>query len=132
MLARLVLGGDVAARLTGGLVPEQAAQASCWLRASLCRYDGIVELFGARAAAEAYADRFARHARNAWRPVGTCLEGCWDRPADCYIKAIAGTRRYLLPGDGDYAQQIVIPGRGDRWFCTEAEALGDGWHRRPS
>src|ERR671914_397019 len=38
MLARLVLGGDVAARFTGQLPPEQAEQASRWLRASLRRH----------------------------------------------------------------------------------------------
>ena len=42
MLARLALGGDVAARFTGGLPPEQAEQASRWLRASLRRYGVIV------------------------------------------------------------------------------------------
>src|SRR5918997_1810409 len=42
LLAHLVLGGDVAARLTGGLAPDQAAQASRWLRASLRRYGVIV------------------------------------------------------------------------------------------
>jgi hypothetical protein len=42
VLARLVLGGEVAARLTEGLAPEQAEQASRWLRASLRRYGVLV------------------------------------------------------------------------------------------
>ena len=42
MLAHLVLGGDVAARLTEGLAPDQAEQAGRWLRASLRRHGVLV------------------------------------------------------------------------------------------
>jgi len=42
VLARLVLGGDVAARFTGQLPPEQVEQASRWLRASLRRHGVLV------------------------------------------------------------------------------------------
>jgi hypothetical protein len=42
MLARLALGDAVAARLAGGLPPEQAEQAGRWLRASLRRHGVLV------------------------------------------------------------------------------------------
>jgi hypothetical protein len=54
VLARLVLGGDVAARITEGLAPEQAAPASRWLRASL-RRAGVLVWVG-------------REARSYWLP----------------------------------------------------------------
>ncbi len=42
LLRQLALGGDVAARVMGQLNPQEAEQASRWLRASLRRYGVIV------------------------------------------------------------------------------------------
>ena len=41
-----------------------------------------------------------------------------------------GDRRlYHLRGDRDYAKTRINPGRGERWFCSEAEARAAGWRR---
>ena len=41
-----------------------------------------------------------------------------------------GDRRlYHMPGDRDYAGTRISPGRGERWFCSEAEARAAGWRR---
>ena len=40
-----------------------------------------------------------------------------------------GTRIYHMPGDRDYSRTRIDPSRGERWFCTEAEARAAGWRR---
>lgn len=41
-----------------------------------------------------------------------------------------GDRRlYHMPGDRDYAKTRISAGRGERWFCSEAEARAAGWRR---
>ena len=50
----------------------------------------------------------------------------------CRIKgniARKGTRIYHLPGQAFYARTWVNPARGERWFCTEAQARASGWRR---
>lgn len=51
----------------------------------------------------------------------------------CDIKgnvSYSGDRRiYHMPGDRDYASTRISPGRGERWFCSEAEARAAGWRR---
>lgn len=58
------------------------------------------------------------------------------RPADaqvgtaCAIKGNinrAGTRIYHIPGSRSYDETRIDPSRGERWFCSEAEALNAGW-----
>lgn len=50
-------------------------------------------------------------------------------PSDCRIKGnISGAGRiYHVPGSEHYADTRINPGRGERWFCTEAEAIAAGW-----
>ena len=38
-----------------------------------------------------------------------------------------GGRIYHLPGQRDYDRVVLSPQRGERWFCTEAEARAAGW-----
>lgn len=38
-------------------------------------------------------------------------------------------RVYHLPGQRDYDRTRIDTGRGERWFCTEAEARAAGWRR---
>ena len=40
-----------------------------------------------------------------------------------------GMRIYHMPGDRDYSRTRIDPSRGERWFCTEAEARAAGWRR---
>ena len=49
--------------------------------------------------------------------------------ADCRIKGNISSkgRIYHLPGSGSYDQTQIDEARGERWFCTEAEARAAGW-----
>ena len=40
-----------------------------------------------------------------------------------------GMRIYHVPGDRDYERTKISLTRGERWFCTEAEARAAGWRR---
>ena len=48
----------------------------------------------------------------------------------CVIKGninAAGRRIFHVPGQEDYAATRIDLSRGERWFCTAAEARGAGW-----
>lgn len=47
----------------------------------------------------------------------------------CEIKGnISGSGKiYHRPGQADYAKTRIDPAKGERWFCTEAEARAAGW-----
>jgi endonuclease YncB( thermonuclease family) len=49
----------------------------------------------------------------------------------CVIKGnISGSGRiYHLPGQENYTDTRIDPRRGERWFCSEAEAVAAGWRR---
>ena len=51
--------------------------------------------------------------------------------ADCRIKGNLSDngRIYHVPGQRYYDQTIITPAKGERWFCTEAEAKAAGWRR---
>jgi len=51
------------------------------------------------------------------------------RPADCLIKGNISSsgRIYHLPGSDSYDETRVDESKGERWFCTEAEARAAGW-----
>jgi len=49
---------------------------------------------------------------------------------DCVIKgniSAKGTRIFHSPGQADYARTVITPEKGERWFCTIAEARAAGW-----
>ena len=49
---------------------------------------------------------------------------------ECPIKGNvdrAGARTYLMPHSRSYGWARIEPGRGERWFCSEAEAVAAGW-----
>jgi micrococcal nuclease len=53
-------------------------------------------------------------------------------PAGCRIKGninAGGEKIYHVPGGKYYDQTVIEPGKGERWFCSEAEALAAGWRR---
>ncbi|MDJ1007782.1 MAG: thermonuclease family protein [Paracoccaceae bacterium] len=52
-------------------------------------------------------------------------------PGACVIKGnISGSGRiYHLPGQEHYSATRIDTGKGERWFCTEAEARAAGWRR---
>ena len=41
----------------------------------------------------------------------------------------SGKRIYHMPGDRDYERTRISPSRGEKYFCTEAEARAAGWRR---
>ena len=49
---------------------------------------------------------------------------------DCGINANIsreGTRIYHVPGGQSYAKTRIDTAKGERWFCSEAEARAAGW-----
>lgn len=62
-------------------------------------------------------------ARSAVEAVGPGAKGC-------AIKGnigSAGTRIAHSPGQRDYAATVIDEAKGERWFCTAAEAARSGW-----
>ncbi len=50
----------------------------------------------------------------------------------CAIKgniSSGGARIYHVPGQRFYGPTRISPARGERWFCSEDEALASGWRR---
>jgi endonuclease YncB( thermonuclease family) len=55
-----------------------------------------------------------------------------NQPDQCVIKGNIGSRGariYHLPGGQYYERTKIEPSKGERWFCTEAEASAAGWRR---
>jgi endonuclease YncB( thermonuclease family) len=52
-------------------------------------------------------------------------------PGDCPIKGNVSDsgRIYHVPGSRAYGPTRIDPERGERWFCSEAEARAAGWRR---
>ena len=50
-------------------------------------------------------------------------------PGACRIKGNISKKGQIfhLPGSRDYDRTRIDPTKGERWFCTEAEALAAGW-----
>jgi len=65
-------------------------------------------------------------------PAG-CPQGCVTAPPGCVIKgnisSSSGERIYHIPGQRYYEQTKIEPDKGERWFCTEEEALANGWRK---
>ncbi len=53
----------------------------------------------------------------------------------CNIKgniSIATDKKlYHLPGMKDYQITKISPEKGEKWFCTESEAIASGWKKAP-
>ena len=78
-----------------------------------------------------------------WRAEDRSKQAAEDKPsttqplglvasAGCRIKGNIngeGERIYHLPGQKFYANMRITPARGERWFCSEAEAKAAGWRR---
>lgn len=58
--------------------------------------------------------------------VSAALSGCAIKGN---ISITSGERIYHLPGQQYYDETIITPEKGERWFCTEAEAQAAGWRR---
>ena len=105
-------------------------------------------LAGAAVAYRRYAltyvaeEEAAQHAqRGLWRGAVAGVVMPWDwraaeratpqpeGPAGCPIKGNISRsgRIYHLPGQQDYESARIDESRGERWFCSEAEAQAAGW-----
>jgi micrococcal nuclease len=67
-------------------------------------------------------------------PAGAvCPQGCDVPPAGCVIKGnisqSSGEKIYHVPGGGSYEETKISPEYGERWFCTEQEAVANGWRK---
>jgi cold shock CspA family protein len=47
------------------------------------------------------------------------------------ISVSTGNRWYHLPGMENYNLTVISPNKGERWFCTEDEAIAEGWRKAP-
>lgn len=47
------------------------------------------------------------------------------------ISLNSGNKIYHLPGMEDYESTIIDPTKGEKWFCTESEAIANGWRKAP-
>ncbi len=67
--------------------------------------------------------------RNSPSPVTSVTE------PECKIKGNIswnnGKKLYHLPGMEDYKSTQIDFDRGERWFCTESEAINAGWQKAP-
>ena len=66
-----------------------------------------------------------------WRR-GEGLKAAAGAAGDCRIKgniSRKGTSIYHVPGGYSYAKPRIDTAKGERWFCTEAEARAAGWRR---
>lgn len=54
-----------------------------------------------------------------------------SKPASCRIKGNISEHGHIyhVPGGKHYAQTRINEARGERWFCSEAEARAAGWRR---
>lgn len=64
--------------------------------------------------------------------ASACPNGCTEQPSGCVIKGninSEGVKIFHVPGGGSYNQTKISPDKGERWFCTEAEAVANGWRK---
>ncbi|MGB3788804.1 MAG: hypothetical protein WA949_12390 [Phormidesmis sp.] len=47
------------------------------------------------------------------------------------ISISSGRRIYHLPGMEDYENTKIEAKHGERWFCSEADAISNGWQKAP-
>lgn len=59
-----------------------------------------------------------------------CPEGCREPRPGCEIKGnFRKEKIYHLPGQRWYDETRIDPESGERWFCTESEAVENGWRK---
>lgn len=91
--------------------------------------------FYTRAEAEARAARRGLWAGwfqtpSEWRAAQRAPKAPPQPPGRCTIKGninAKGRRIFHAPGQQDYAATVISPARGERWFCSAAEAQAAGW-----
>lgn len=59
-----------------------------------------------------------------------CPEGCLEESESCNIKGNInneGVKIFHMPYQNFYSRTKISPEKGERWFCTPAEAEANGW-----
>jgi endonuclease YncB( thermonuclease family) len=65
-----------------------------------------------------------------WRRGTRLVQPAANEPGDCRIKGNVnrdGARIYHVPGGRWYERTKISEAKGERWFCSEAEARAAGW-----
>lgn len=73
----------------------------------------------------------AQHSADAQSPAAP-LFAFSNSNASCNIKgniSADGERIYHVPGQKYYSVTVINQAKGERWFCSEAEAVSAGWRR---
>jgi len=75
----------------------------------------------------AYRARMAEERARAWESAKR------RAPGGCPIKGriYKGRKYYVMPGTAGYGRIRIQTRRGERWFCSEEEAVAAGWVRAP-
>jgi cold shock CspA family protein len=47
------------------------------------------------------------------------------------ISVSSGNKIYHIPGMEDYESTVIDEGSGEKWFCSESEAIAAGWKKAP-
>lgn len=47
------------------------------------------------------------------------------------ISIATGAKLYHVPGMEDYDGTVIDSAKGERWFCSESEAVAAGWQKAP-
>lgn len=85
-----------------------------------------------RATAQADMTAWAQDDQN-YSSTGSCPKGCIAPIDGCKIKGNisfdTSEKIYHLPGQEFYASTETDPEYGERWFCTEAEAIANGFRK---
>ena len=83
-------------------------------------------------AARAFAERFERIWAAARRLPGMAAASPAPARRGFAIKGninMQGERLYHLPGGRGYDRVVIDTAHGERWFCSEREAVAAGWRR---
>jgi len=69
-----------------------------------------------------------------YAPMGSeCPQGCRTHLSGCDIKGnishSSGEKIFHVPGQQHYENTVVNPNSGERWFCSEEEAIANGWRK---
>jgi endonuclease YncB( thermonuclease family) len=75
-------------------------------------------------------ERYRRDEAPMQRRAGSGGDSVQTSRGGCSIKGNIngdGERIYHAPGSSSYDDTAIDEGRGERWFCTEAEARAAGW-----
>ena len=104
----------------------------------LKQQDNDLVLIRAPSAAHAFEARF-EHIWATANPMAAALAISNDRPlgpssatVGCNIKGNVsrnGERIFHVPGDRNYDRVRTDKGHGERWFCSEEQAIAAGWRK---